>query len=261
MQGVDPNLVSLDIYTPTSQGSHPVIVMIHGGSWKGGDKDTAAVSGTKSLFFTSKNFIFISINYRLSPDVIYPVHAEDVAAALAWIVNNIPLYGGDLQQLYVMGHSSGGQLAALVSTDGRYLAVYGLTPAALRGVILLDAAGLDIPAAMSASTTFMFETAFGANPAVWVDASPINHVAPEKDTPPFLVCTSGQDPAWSETGQEFEIKLIAASVHARLVVDLDKTHNAMNDDIGTPDDPLTKQVLEFIETNTPSERPSLLTWR
>jgi acetyl esterase/lipase len=50
---VDPNLVSMDIFTPVSQGPHPVIVMIHGGAWRGGDKDTPVISGTKSFFFTS----------------------------------------------------------------------------------------------------------------------------------------------------------------------------------------------------------------
>ena len=139
--GVAPNLLSLDIYTPASYGAYPVIVMVHGGSWRSGDKDTSEVSGTKSQFFTNNGFVFVSINYRLSPVVIYPEQVEDVAAALAWVYQHISGYGGDPGQLYVMGHSAGGQLAALVATDQRYLAIYDMKPGDLSGVILLDAAG------------------------------------------------------------------------------------------------------------------------
>jgi arylformamidase len=261
VDGVDPYLLSLDIYKPASLGPHPVIVMIHGGAWRGGQKDTAVVAGTKSLFFTSQSFIFVSINYRLSPEVIHPVQVEDVAAALAWIINNIPEYDGDPQWVYVMGHSSGGHLAALVATDERYLASYGLKPDIFRGVILLDAAGLDIPATMSPSSTFMYETAFGTNPKTWADASPINHVAPGKNTPPFLVCVGGQIPEWKETGQQFAIKLNEVGVLVRLVNILDKTHNAMNDDVGIPFDPLTENIMAFIQATMSLAHTSLSAWR
>jgi len=244
--GVDPDLLSLDIYTPTSSGLHTVIVMIHGGSWRGGTKDTLVVAGIKSLFFTSKNFVFVSINYRLSPAVIHPVPVEDVAAALAWIYLHIFKYGGDPQKLYIMGHSSGAQLAALVATDERYLGLNGLKLSILHGVILLDAAGLDIPGTMSPSSAFMYTTAFGSNPTVWADASPINHVAPGKGIPPFLVCVAGQVPAFGQSSQQFASQLNASGIHARLVIALDKTHASINDDVGTLLDPVTESILSFI---------------
>jgi acetyl esterase/lipase len=246
IDGVDPNLLSLDIYTPTSPGPHPVIMMIHGGGWRGGQKDTLAVSGIKSQFFTSKNFIFVSINYRLSPDVIHPAHVVDVAAALEWVYLHIPDYGGNPRRLYVMGHSSGGHLAALVATDEQYLAVRGLKPDIIRGVILLDAAGLDIPGTMSPTFTYMYTTAFGTVPYIWADASPINHVAPGKGIPPFLVCTAGQIAAFSQSSQQFAIKLNAAGVPVRLVIILDKTHSSINEDIGTPFDPVTEYIMAFL---------------
>jgi arylformamidase len=251
LEGVDPNLLSLDIYTPISPGIYPVIVMIHGGGWKGGDKNTMAVSGTKSLFFTANNFIFISINYRLAPDFIYPAFAEDVAAALAWIVNNIPVYGGDPGRIYVMGHSAGGQLAALVATDERFLAVYGMTPGNIHGVILLDEAGLDIPGTMDTDSTFMFQTAFGTDPKVWAEASPTNHVAPEKGIPPFLVCFSGQNPTWNQAGEQFIMKLVTAGIQVRQIAALDKTHNSITEDIGNPSDSITQYILLFLREDIP----------
>jgi acetyl esterase/lipase len=253
--GVDPNLLSLDIYTPISYGTHPVIVMIHGGGWRGGQKDTLFVAGIKSQFFTSKNIVFVSINYRLSPNVIHPVHVEDVAAALAWVYLHIPDYGGDPRYLYVMGHSSGAHLAALVATDERFLSLNGMRPNIIRGVILLDAAGLDIPGTMSPSFSYMYTTAFGTNPDIWADASPSNHVAPGKGIPPFLICVASQIPAFSQSSQQFAIKLNAAGIPVRLVIALDETHSSINDDIGTLFDPVTEYIISFVRATISPTRP------
>ena len=247
VNGVDPELLSLDIYMPASPGPHPVIVMIHGGSWSGGDKDTLVVSGTKSQFFTDNDLVFVSINYRVSPQVLYPVQVQDVAAALAWVTKHIGDYGGDAGKRYVMGHSAGGQLAALVATDERYLAVYKLKPSMLRGVILLDSAGLDIPGTMSDSLKFMYTTAFGENPDTWKQASPVNHVAAGKGIPPFLVTYSYQVAPFALSSQEFAGKLADAGVTVREYGAQDKTHTSINDDVGKPGDPVTDQILQFLD--------------
>jgi acetyl esterase/lipase len=244
--GVDPNLLSLDIYKPISTGTHPVIVMIHGGSWSGGDKSTLVVAGTKSQFFTKKGYVFVSVNYRLSPAVLYPEHVEDVAAALAWDFQHISDYGGDPGELFVMGHSAGAQLAALVVTDARYLAIYDMKPDNLSGIILLDAAGLDIPGTMSHSLAFMYTTAFGNNPNTWKKASPVNYVAPGKGIPPFLVCYTFQVVPFTQSSQEFASKLASAGVNVREYAAADKTHDSINDDIGTLNDPVTEMIILFL---------------
>lgn len=261
IQGVDPILLSLDIYTPSSRGPHPIMVMIHGGAWRTGDKESQSVSEIKSSFFTQQNFIFISVNYRLAPDDIHPAQVQDVASALSWIMENASTYGGDTGRLYLMGHSSGGHLAALIATDEHYLAGYGLSPRALRGVILLDAAGLDIPATMSPSSTFMYTTAFGFDPGVWVAASPVYHLVPGEKAPPFLVCVGGQIPEWQQTGQQFAIKLASLGLPVRLVLLTEKTHNTMAMDVGLPFDPLTGNILDFIRLTLASAQPDLSSWR
>lgn len=244
---VDPNLLSLDIYTPAGFGVYPVIVMIHGGSWSGGDKDTLVVSGTKSQFFTDNDFVFVSINYRLYPEVVFPYPVQDVAAALFWVYTSISDYGGDPRHIYVMGHSAGAQLAALVATDGKYLAAFGLKPNILSGVILLDAAGLDIPGTMSPSLKYMYTTAFTENPETWKKASPINHVAPYQGIPPFLVCYTDQIIPFSQSSQQFAIKLASAGVKVSVFHAVGKTHDSINDDVGIPSDPVTKQIMSFIK--------------
>jgi len=231
--GVDPDLLSLDIYTPASNGAHPVIVMIHGGSWRSGNKGSGAVTAPKPQFFTNNGFVFISINYRLSPAVIYPEQVEDVAAALAWVHQHIGAYGGDPWQLYVMGHSAGGQLAALVATDDRYLAIHDMKPSDLSGVILLDAAGLDIPGTMSPSLSFTYTTAFGNDPETWKEASPINYVAPDKGIPPFLVCYTFQVVPFTQSSQEFASLLAYAGVKVWSYAAANKNAQLDHDDVGT----------------------------
>ncbi len=148
MSGVDPNLLSLDIYRPKSSSTNaqkPVVVMIHGGGWRTGDKGSESQGRQKASFFTGHGFVYVSANYRLSPEVQHPAHVEDVAKALSWIFDNIASYGGDPKRIFLMGHSSGAHLAALVTADEAYLNKLGKSPAMLSGVILLDSAGYDIP--------------------------------------------------------------------------------------------------------------------
>jgi arylformamidase len=224
IDGVDPNLLNLDIYTPLnggpntprSVGVYPVLVLIHGGSWKAGDKRDATVAAVKSPYFTSQGIIFVSINYRLAPLVKHPGQVEDVAAALAWIDQYIGYYGGDTGQIYLMGHSSGGQLAALVATDERYLAAHSLTLDIIHGVILLDAVGLDLPALITPSSLSFFETAFGSDPTVWKDASPLYHISPNKGIPPFLIFHAVENGEGFGNGQEMAKALTAYDANGRI---------------------------------------------
>ena len=246
--GVDPNLLSLDVYTPLSgPAPFPVVVMVHGGSWREGDKRSLTVSGTKSAFFTSHGCIFISINYRLAPDAMYPAPVQDVAAALAWVHRYIGRYGGDSGRVYLMGHSAGGQLAALVATDESYLSAHALDLKVLAGVILLDAVGLDIPSEMNPQSQSMFEAAFGSDPLVWGEASPLTHVAPGKSIPPFLIFYASM----GSTSQAFADALTPAGVKNWLVPEPDKTHASITADIGLPGDPVTARIMEFLGAPPP----------
>ena len=88
----------------------------------------------KPTLFTQAGYCFVSINYRLSPRpasndparIKFPVHEQDVASAIAWVHDHIKDYGGDPTRIALAGHSAGAQLAALVSTDPKYLQAHGL---------------------------------------------------------------------------------------------------------------------------------------
>src|SRR5439155_21268384 len=91
-------------------------------------------------------FAAVLANYRLSPVVQHPTHAQDVARAVAWCHRQGARYGGTPPRLCLMGHSSGAHLAALVALDATYLAAEGLDRAVSHGVIGIAGAGFDLDA-------------------------------------------------------------------------------------------------------------------
>ncbi len=76
----------MDVYFPakvlTDQTPAPLMMMVHGGAWKMGDKNHAAVVKNKLNYWTKQNWIFVSINYRLVPDVTVQQQTQDIAQAL-----------------------------------------------------------------------------------------------------------------------------------------------------------------------------------
>ena len=123
----------LDIYKPISpQHDVPVVVFFYGGSWTGGSRRDYKFVGEA---LAARGIMTVIADYRLSPEVVYPAFVEDSAAAVAWTVRHIAQEGGDVQRLFVMGHSAGGYNAAMVALDQRWLAAQGLRPAVLHGWI------------------------------------------------------------------------------------------------------------------------------
>jgi acetyl esterase/lipase len=130
--GPDPNQ-RLDLSLPTGK-RFPTVIFVHGGSLTSGDKADEDY-GRVCAPFPDAGIACANVNYRLAPAHPWPAQAEDVAAAVAWVRQNIQAHGGDPLKLFLVGHSSGATLVALVGTDERYLARLGLKTNDLRGVI------------------------------------------------------------------------------------------------------------------------------
>jgi acetyl esterase/lipase len=194
LSNVDPNLQSLDIYFPAVENpcqGVPVVIWIHGGAWMLGDKANVD-SKAKAEHFNLLGYGFVSVNYRLSPDlridsrlnpnrIKFPDHPNDVGAAVAWIHKNIKKFGGDNQKLALLGHSAGAHLAALVSQDQSYIQKADPTwdPKSLRCLGSYDTEGYNISTLMQQAggqTRLIYRNAFGDDPAQWSAASPINFV-------------------------------------------------------------------------------------
>ncbi len=245
IKGIDPNLTSLDIYTPITSENYPVIVFIHGGTWSLGDKGSLSY---KTTAFTKANFVYVSINYRLSPDIIHPIHAGDVAKAIIWIHRHISDYGGDPQNIFLLGHSAGGHLAALVATDEYYLKDLGFSTKIIRGVIGLDSAAYHLPTLIASEPEnyHLFEMAFGDNPVMWEKASPINYVEKGKSIPPFLLIYAGDREVSKLVNLAFAQALQIANYQIHLYYASDKDHISIERDLGKFADNAIEKIFQFI---------------
>lgn len=198
IEGVDPNLLSLDIYhKDEAQASlRPVIVYVHGGGWSIGDK--ANQIDDKRSLFRGEDYVFVSTNYRLTPingsggtgRIMFPDHNKDVATAIRWVYDNIADYGGDPNRIALLGHSAGAHLVALTGTNPVFLEEVGLSPAMIRGVASIDTEGYDVGArVMDGSETYI--NAFGTNPEVHRQASPLYNLETGQVSPNFFIAKRG----------------------------------------------------------------------
>jgi len=243
----------LDVYAPDAAKNLPVVFWIHGGGWQAGNK---GMVGVKPRAFTEAGFVFVSINYRLLPTVDMGTLTSDVATALGWVHKHIATYGGDPSRLLVMGHSAGGQLAALMCTDDKYVKAEGFSLTTIKGCVPVDADTFDIPAIIEVAETRArvhhlpvptngHRQKFGNDPAKHLDFSAVTHVAPNKGIPPFLILHIAGNPDTSAQARRLAGVLQGAGISAK-VVGRDTTHEGLNDEIGVPDDPVTKDVFAFV---------------
>jgi arylformamidase len=245
----------LDVYAPKDAKNLPVVFWIHGGGWQAGDK--TSVQG-KPQAFVDKGFVFVSTNYRLLPNVDMATIFRDVAKSLGWVHKHIAEHGGDPKRIFVMGHSAGAQLAALMCTDDRYLKAEGVPFEVLKGCVPVDGDTYDVPAIIETAETrrrvhgqpqakFGHREKFGNDPAKHKDFSAVTHVAKGKGIPPFLILYVSDHPDNSAQAQRLEAVLKNAGITAKAFGAQETNHNRINAELGTPDDPSTKALYEFVD--------------
>jgi len=116
----------LDIYRPRGSSVAPVIVFFYGGSWQSGAKEMYRFLGAA---LAARGFLVIIPDYRVYPEVKFPDFLVDGAKVLAWARENVAAHHGDAGQIFVMGHSAGAYIGAMLALDGAWLAQVGLDPA------------------------------------------------------------------------------------------------------------------------------------
>ncbi len=243
----DPDLERhrLDVFSPKGLKGCPVVFFVHGGAWTIGQKDDYLGIfgyGTIARCLARRGVVVVLPNYRLSPGVRHPEHVKDVARAFAWTCAHAGRHGGDPKRIVLCGHSAGGHLVSLLTTDEKYLRAEGRSRKDVRGVI--GVCGVycveDLELKLSASTPGQwlsydarlspFAMVFGTDPEVLKQASPIRHVEP--GLPPFLLMNAGMDyvrlpqmardfaAALEENCCDVETKVVPWRTHETVVFDV-----------------------------------------
>ena len=181
--GSDPRQV-LDVYVPAAPAStepRPVVVFFYGGSWQNGDRGNYLFVAQA---LTSRGYVAVLPDYRTYPETAFPGFVNDAAAAARWTRDHAHEFGGDPSRLFVMGHSAGAHLAALIATDPRYLGSQSMSKTDLRGVI-----GLAGPYDFLPITD---RTLFDVFPAkTRAESQPINYVRGQE--PPMFLAAGTDD--------------------------------------------------------------------
>lgn len=220
-QPADAAKHKIDLYLPKGKTNFPVLIFIHGGAWRSGDRSNYPPLGNR---FAVEGIGVAIPSYRLMPGAPHPAQVEDATAAVEWVIRNIAQYGGDPKRIYVAGHSAGGHLAAYAALDRRFWPN-------LKGVLPLSGV-YDL-------------TPLPAFPSDKVDGSPMHRIA--AGAPPFLITYCQNDyPSLPAEARNFYTALQAAKVPSQLVYIPDKNHISEIVDIWQENDLTARAILQFM---------------
>lgn len=180
--GADPRQL-VDVYQPkVASANAPMVVFFYGGSWSMGERNDYRFVGEA---LASKGIVAVVADYRLSPQVRYPVFLQDSALATRWAFDHAREYGADPGRIFVMGHSAGAYNAAMLALDPRWLEAVGVKPSQLAGWI-----GLAGPYDFLPIGDRLTQVAFNW-PNTPADSQPMVHVS--KASPPALLLAPTHD--------------------------------------------------------------------
>jgi acetyl esterase/lipase len=220
----------LDLYLPKGKTNFPVMVFYHGGSWRSGDRSNYPLLGNR---FAQAGIGVAIPSYRLMPKAPHPAQIEDAAAAFAWVHKNIASLGGDVSRIYIVGHSAGGHLVALLALDPRYLKKYEIdADTAIKGV-----------AALSGVYDVSHIAGFGDQGK---QASPMQYV--HAHAPPFLVTYC----EWDYQSLPMQARDFAAALKAKfgpmkLVYVPGESHISEIVDVIKDGDVTASSIIDFIK--------------
>lgn len=204
-----PAALQADLYLPEDKkkAPYPVLLLIHGGAWHKGDKESMEKAGA---MLADKGFVAMAINYRLAPQFHYPAPVEDAQQALRWLAGNAARYKLDMDRVGVWGYSAGAHLAALLAMQPVTTDVPELR------VVVAGSAPTDLRDSQQPSVQAFLGASPAEKPAVYEEASPLARIHP--GLPPFLLYYGSADTLVAPTQSEnFAKALQEAGVTVKVI--------------------------------------------
>jgi acetyl esterase/lipase len=195
----------LDVYVPRMAVDRPIVIFWYGGSWIKGSKADYRFVGTA---LAQLGFIAVLPDYRLYPQVTFPLFDEDGARAVAWVQQHAREFGGDPNRIVLMGHSAGGHTAAFPALNHAFLERFGANSHSVVGLIGLSGTYAFVP------DSDVLRAAF-APPFTENDWQPIRFV--DAGAPPTLLLHGLAD---KEVLPQEAIELHDALVRAQVPVEM-----------------------------------------
>lgn len=193
----------LDVYSPRDAKDRPVVVFFYGGSWTEGSRGLYRFVGAA---LAERGIVTVLPDYRLYPQVKFPVFLDDGALAVAWVQKHAHQFGGDPHRIVLMGHSAGGHEAAFLAYDRQLLQKAGANPDWIVGLV-----GLSGPYALEPDSKIL-NTIF-ASPYTEAEWQPVRFVTPQ--SPPTLLVHGTADDVVSIKHAE-KLRDVLLANHVRL---------------------------------------------
>jgi len=217
---------AIDVYIPPGARDAPVIVMVHGGAWKIGDKANVGSIENKLKYWLPKGYVFVSVNYRLLPEAMAYEQAQDVALAMRRVQDHAAGWGGSDRRIVLMGHSAGAHIVALLSSKPEMVG----KPWA--GTVVLDSAAMKVSSVMDGRHPGFYDEAFGSDPAGWAKVSPMDQWTPAA-VPMLVVCSTKRPDKPCDDARAFQAQVEKAG-QAMPVLPQGLSHADVNRTLGLP---------------------------
>lgn len=230
----------LDLYVPSKvEVSTPVLVMVHGGAWISGTKDAYEPLARN---FANQGIVAVVPEYRLTPEVKYPAHNDDVRAAIVWTASQAAKYGFQPEHIALMGHSAGAHMAGCLAADPKDL------PQGVPSAFLALSGIYDLPTLdqrWPGYDKWFLDSAFGDRSG-WKAASP--GLGKFKNRARWLVIHGEADEFVDvDQSKAFAEHLKQEAIPVEIEIEKGLDHFGVLRDLGSSPNPLTDAILRFLE--------------
>jgi acetyl esterase/lipase len=232
----------LDVFRPAAQGSRPVVLFVHGGAFTRGRKSMdGEIYDNVLCWFARQGFVGVNVEYRLAPEIAYPAGGEDVADAVQWVAANIARFGGNPDEIILIGHSAGGTHVGTYLLDP----ALGSDPApGVRGAVFISAR-LRADARPENPNAQNVIAYFGADESLFERRSPMGHAA--RCRWPVLIATAEYENRFLDVyGAEFFFRIAEARGQAPRFCQLSHhNHTSIVAHFTTGEERLGRALLDF----------------